>query len=74
MALTSASGLPSTFLSLTSNAMATRPGGGQVSLSAHENRAITDDHGRATFTLDVPSDAVTLVVKVFMFATELPSI
>ncbi|KAI0234064.1 Complement C3 [Lamellibrachia satsuma] len=61
--LTSASGLPSTYLPLTINAVATRSSSGQVTLSAHENQAITDDQGRTMFTLDIPSDAVTLVVK-----------
>ncbi|KAI0234055.1 Complement C3 [Lamellibrachia satsuma] len=61
--LTSASGLPSTYLPLTVNAVAIRSGSGQVTLSAHENQAITDDQGRAMFSLDIPSDAVTLVVK-----------
>ena len=65
MTLTSASGLPSAFLSLTIDAVAFRSSGPSVTLAAHENQAITDDHGRAMFTLDIPSDAVTLQVKVW---------
>ena len=63
--MTSASGQPSTFLSLTIDAVALRNSGPSVRLAAHENQAITDDHGRAMFTLDIPSDAVTLQVKVW---------